>query len=77
MDDQPNQKQVAGGPQHGYVDRYCAFIDILGFRGLIRDLNRNANHFLALREVLRKIHTPVGWLALACAYSSARRCSCA
>jgi hypothetical protein len=43
---------------HGYVERYCAFIDILGFRGLIGNI-RSDNQFIALREVLRKIHAPV------------------
>jgi hypothetical protein len=41
------------------VDRYCTFIDILGFRGLIGGLKGNDNQFLALREVLKKVHAPV------------------
>jgi hypothetical protein len=55
-----NHQQAPRGPQHGYVDRYCAFIDILGFRGLIGSLKGNGNQFLTLREVLKKIHAPVG-----------------
>lgn len=40
-----------------YEDRYCAFIDILGFRNLVKGLNR-ASDAVALRDVLRKIHAP-------------------
>jgi hypothetical protein len=58
--DRSKQKQRDRGPQHGYVDRYRAFIDILGFRGLIGSLNANDNQFVALREVLKKVHSPVG-----------------
>jgi hypothetical protein len=36
------------------VDRRCALIDILGFRGLIDGLKANGNRFVALREVLKK-----------------------
>jgi hypothetical protein len=57
--DRTNQKQPTSGPQHGYVDRYCAFIDILGFRGLIDGLKGNSNQFLTLREMLKKVHAPV------------------
>lgn len=60
MDDQINKEQPTRRPQHGYVDRYCAFIDILGFRGLIGGLQGNSSQFLTLREVLKKVHAPVG-----------------
>jgi hypothetical protein len=46
-------------PYHGYVDRYCAFIDILGFRSLVRDLRADSSRFDTLRTLLRKIHSPV------------------
>ena len=40
-----------------YEGRYCAFIDILGFRNLVRGLH-HANDAVALRNVMRKIHAP-------------------
>jgi len=58
VDDQPNQKLRA--PRHGYVDRYCAFIDILGFQRLITGLKGTDEQFLALREALKRVHAPVG-----------------
>jgi len=58
VDDQPNQKLWA--PRYGYVDRYCAFIDILGFQRLIAGLKGTDEQFLALREALKKVHAPVG-----------------
>jgi hypothetical protein len=41
-----------------YEERYCAFIDILGFRGLIDRLNEGATPLQALRELLSKVHNP-------------------
>jgi hypothetical protein len=58
--DRPHQKESTREPQQGYVDQYCAFIDILGFRGLISGLKGTDDQFLALREVLKKVHAPVG-----------------
>jgi hypothetical protein len=58
VDPQPNQELQA--PQHGYVDRYCAFIDILGFQRLIAGLKGTDEQFLVLREALKKIHAPFG-----------------
>lgn len=46
-------------PHHGYIDRYCAFIDILGFRGLVKDLGADGSRFETLRTLLTKIHSPV------------------
>src|SRR5690242_3629811 len=40
-----------------YNERYCAFVDILGFRQLIERLSQEDNQFLALRELLRRVHT--------------------
>lgn len=42
-----------------YEIRYCAFIDILGFRELVREI-RNSSEAAVLRDVMRKIHAPVG-----------------
>ena len=51
---------------YGYIDRYCAFIDILGFRDLVRRLGGDNSQFETLRTLLAKIHSPVnpatkGW----------------
>jgi hypothetical protein len=40
-----------------YEDRFCAFIDILGFRTLVKGLH-NASDAAMLRDVMRKIHAP-------------------
>src|ERR1700730_1399931 len=40
-----------------YEGRYCAFIDILGFRNLVRGLH-SSRDAVALRDVMRKIHAP-------------------
>src|SRR3974390_2378626 len=40
-----------------YEDRYCAFIDILGFRDLIKRLH-HPNDAVAVRDAMRKIHAP-------------------
>jgi hypothetical protein len=42
----------------GYIDRYCAFIDILGFRGLVRELQTDVSRFVKLQAALTKIHRP-------------------
>src|SRR5262245_6109378 len=42
-----------------YEGRYCAFIDILGFRNLIRGI-KQTGQTVALRDVMKKIHAPVG-----------------
>jgi hypothetical protein len=39
-----------------YDERYCAFVDILGFRQLIEGLSRDANQFAALRNLLARVH---------------------
>jgi hypothetical protein len=39
-----------------YQDRYCAFVDILGFRQLIEHLDKDANQFDALRNLLARVH---------------------
>jgi hypothetical protein len=39
-----------------YHDRYCAFVDILGFRQLIERLNKDVNQFDALRNLLARVH---------------------
>jgi hypothetical protein len=46
-------------PYYGYIDRYCAFIDILGFRDLVRHLGGVGLQFETLRSLLTKIHSPV------------------
>jgi hypothetical protein len=40
-----------------YEERYCAFIDILGFRNLVKGLH-SASDATTLRDVMRKIHAP-------------------
>jgi hypothetical protein len=39
-----------------YQDRYCAFVDILGFRQLIERLGNDASQFEALRNLLMRVH---------------------
>jgi hypothetical protein len=39
-----------------YEDRYCAFVDILGFRQLIDGLTRDAGQFDALKNLLARVH---------------------
>lgn len=42
-----------------YEERYCAFVDILGFQGLIDRLRDGVTNFEALRKLLTKIHNPL------------------
>jgi hypothetical protein len=42
----------------GYEQRYCAFLDILGFSDLIADIGRGRVEYGVVRELLRKIHQP-------------------
>ncbi|MDD1529636.1 hypothetical protein C7U92_27960 [Bradyrhizobium sp. WBOS7] len=39
-----------------YGDRYCAFVDILGFRQLIDRLSTESSQFEALRTLLARVH---------------------
>jgi|SRR5208282_935039 len=41
-----------------YEERYCAYIDILGFADLMSDLRRGKVTYEAIRDVLRRIHKP-------------------
>jgi hypothetical protein len=41
-----------------YQERYCAFVDILGFRNLISSLPREGRSHQALKTLLTKIHQP-------------------
>lgn len=41
-----------------YSDRYCAFVDILGFRQLVDGLSSNPSEFRALKSLLSKVHSP-------------------
>jgi hypothetical protein len=42
--------------QLSYQDRYCAFVDILGFRQLIDRLSTEAGQFESLRSLLARVH---------------------
>jgi len=42
--------------RQSYQDRYCAFVDILGFRQLIDRLSVEAGQFEALRNLLARVH---------------------
>ena len=42
--------------QSHYADRYCAFVDILGFRQLIAQLDTGGTSFETLRGLLTRIH---------------------
>jgi hypothetical protein len=46
--------QPASNPHYG--DRYCAFVDILGFRQLIHGLDSDASQFESLRSLLARVH---------------------
>lgn len=39
-----------------YSDRYCAFVDILGFRQLIEQLNQGTAQFKSLHALLKRVH---------------------
>jgi hypothetical protein len=41
-----------------YHERYCAFLDILGFRGLIERLEHGETPFDALKTLLAQVHNP-------------------
>lgn len=41
-----------------YLERYCAFIDILGFREIVSQLDRGKTHVLTLIRLLGEIHQP-------------------
>jgi hypothetical protein len=41
-----------------YEDRYCAYVDILGFGELVEKLDQGQTPFEALQELLKKIHNP-------------------
>jgi hypothetical protein len=43
-----------------YQERYCAFVDILGFSGLIDQLNKRMGAFEEVLTLLRTIHQPPG-----------------
>lgn len=45
-------------PEPEYPERYCAFVDILGFAELINRLQYGGTPLHALRELLSKIHNP-------------------
>jgi hypothetical protein len=46
-----------------YEQRYCAYVDILGFRELINNLGTKKRNFEAVRDLLRTIHTPQALIA--------------
>ena len=58
MAESPVQVAPIPYPRDGYIDRYCAFIDILGFRELVRSLANEGSRFEKLRTLLSKIHSP-------------------
>jgi hypothetical protein len=39
-----------------YSDRYCAFVDILGFRQLVESLSKDPQNVRTLRALLQKVH---------------------
>jgi len=41
-----------------YENRYCAFVDILGFRELVARLSASAENVRTLRSLLQKVHEP-------------------
>ena len=45
-------------PEPSYEERYCAFLDILGFGELIGDLQRGGIKFQDVRELLHTVNSP-------------------
>jgi hypothetical protein len=45
-------------PSRPYEDRYCAYLDILGFQRLIDRLSEGATPFETLQALLEQIHNP-------------------
>jgi hypothetical protein len=43
-----------------YSQRYCAFLDILGFRGLIEEVKADPARFAILQSVLERVHSSPG-----------------
>ncbi len=41
-----------------YEERYCAYVDILGFTQLIADLSKDPSKFIDIQQVLQKVHQP-------------------
>jgi hypothetical protein len=41
-----------------YENRYCAYIDILGFTGLVGEIETNPDKFAEIQRILRKVHEP-------------------
>lgn len=41
-----------------YEDRYCAFIDILGFSQLVGELRNDPSRFVEIQQLLASIHEP-------------------
>jgi hypothetical protein len=58
MADTPVPDTDTPRPHPTYADRYCAFIDILGFRELVRELAGDISRAAVLRSLLSKIHSP-------------------
>ena len=50
--------------ERSYEERYCAFVDILGFSDLINRLREGTTKFESLRSLLRKIHEPIREVSL-------------
>jgi hypothetical protein len=45
-------------PETQYEERYCAFVDILGFSDLIGEIRNGKARFETVRDLLEKIHKP-------------------
>jgi hypothetical protein len=48
----------SSAPEVTYQERYCAFIDILGFTQLISDLGRGRARYEDIRSILSRVHDP-------------------
>jgi hypothetical protein len=42
-----------------YPERFCAFIDILGFRGYVASLGKDTSKVVALKNTLQMVHKPL------------------
>lgn len=47
-------------PTDEYSVRYCAFVDVLGFTGVISELKNGTINHRELRDILARVHRPTG-----------------
>src|SRR5271157_4168875 len=53
-----NRVDLAMSNGDEYQERYCAFVDILGFQGLVNRLREGRREYHTLKRLLETIHQP-------------------